>query len=157
MKPRTYFGLAILFPYILWGICALIVFLLSSKEISEAWNIVLMPLMFYVFGIILWLVPYTVLAVAMWIWSRNKPTTALYRLALIAPILLFALMFIEVVLVSLPVGNMAELTEELLGQSALVGGFSLVFGYLCVGVALGIFKFLEGRKFIAEETLAHES
>jgi hypothetical protein len=103
MKPRTYFGLALLFPYILWGICALIVFLLSSKEISEAWNIVLMPLMFYVFGIILWLVPYTVLAVAMWIWSRNKSTTALYRLALIAPILLFALMFIEVVLVSLPV------------------------------------------------------
>jgi hypothetical protein len=158
MKPRTYFRLALLFPYILWGICALVVFLVTSQETSPAMDIVLMPLMFYVFGIILWLVPYTVLAVGMWIWSRSKSTTALYRLALIAPVLLFVLMLIEVVLVSLPIDSMTELTEELLGQSALVGGFSLVFGYLCVGIALGVYKFLQARNFIAaEETPSQES
>lgn len=151
MKPRTYFGLSLLFPYILWVICALAAFLLSSLETTPAWDILLMPIMFYAFGILLWFFPYTILAVGIWIWSRNKSTTALFRLALIAPLLLFVLMVIEAVLVSLPVDSVSELTKDLLGQSALLGGFSLVFGYLCVGIALGIFKFLQARKLIAEE------
>ena len=57
MKPRTYYGLALFFPYMLWGICALIFFIVSSHEISEPWNIVLMPISFYTFGIILWFIP----------------------------------------------------------------------------------------------------
>jgi len=154
MKPRTYFGLALLFPYILWGICALIVFLLSSQEMSEAWNLVLMPIAFYTFGIILWLVPYTLLVAGMWIWSRNKSTAALYKLARLAPILLFPLLLIEAVLVSLPAESIAELAKDMLGQAVLLGGFSLVFGYLSVGVAMGVFKFLQSKHLIAEETLA---
>jgi hypothetical protein len=158
MKPRTYFGIALLFPYILWGICALIVASMSSvQEVPEAWNTVLMPIVFYVFGVILWFVPYTILAAGMWIWSKNKSTTALYRLALLAPILLSALMLIEVVLVSLPALSFAELAKELLGQAALVGGFSLVFGYLNVGIALGVFKFLQSKQRIAEEMPASTS
>ncbi len=153
MKPRTFFGLALLFPYLLWGFCALIVFLLSSQEMSEPWNAALMPVFFYVFGIILWFVPYTVLAIGMWIWSRNKSTRALYKAALIAPVLLFVLAMIEVTVISLPVESMAELAQELLGQSVLLGSFSLVFGYLCVGVALGVFNFLKSRNRIVEETL----
>ena len=105
-----------------------------------------MPIMFYAFGILLWFIPYTILAVGMWIWSRNKSTAALYKLALIAPLLLFVLMLIEALLVSLPVDSLAELTRDLLGQSALLGGFSLVFGYLCVGIALGIFKVPAGEE-----------
>ena len=155
MKPRTYFGLALLFPYILCGICALIVASLSLvQEMPETWNIVLMPIMFYAFGVILWFVPYTILAAGMWIWSRNKPATALYKLALLAPILLSALMLIEVVLVSLPTVSVAELAMDLLSQAVLLGGFSLVFGYLSVGVAMGIFKFLQSKHLIAEESLA---
>ena len=100
LKPRTYFRVALLFPYMLWGICTLIVALLSSQETSAAWNIVLMPITFYVIGIILWLIPYTILAAGMWIWSRNKSTTTLYKLALVAPILLSALMFVEAMLVA---------------------------------------------------------
>jgi len=152
MKPRTYFGLALLFPYILWGMCALIIAILSAvQEVPETWNIVLMPLVFYTFGIILWFVPYTLLAIGMWMWSRNKSTAVLYKLALLAPILLFALMLLEVVLVSLPTSGVIDLTNGLPGQLALVGGFSLVFGYLSVGIALGVFKFIQSRHRIAEE------
>jgi hypothetical protein len=153
MKPKKFFGLALLFPYLLWGVCALVFFLLSSKELSDTWNIVLMPIAFYTFGIILWLIPYTILAGSMWIWSRNKSTTTLYKVAMFAPILFFALMFIEVVLVSLPTQNAAELTKDLPGQMGALGGFSLFFGYLCVGVAMGLFKFLKSKNFIQEETV----
>lgn len=152
MKSQTYFRLALLFPYILWCFCALIFFLVSSREIPEAWNVALMPISFYTFGILVWFIPYTILAVGMWIWSRGKSTSTLYKLALLAPILLSALMFVEVVLVSLPAASVAEFAKDLPGQSALVGGFSLAFGYLCVGIAMGIFKLLQSKNLINEET-----
>lgn len=111
-----------------------------------------MPVAFYAFGVILWFIPYTILVVGMWIWSRNKPARALYKLAILAPVLLSALMLIEVVLVSLPAASIAELAKDLLGQSTLVSGFSLVFGYLCVGIAMGLYKFLLSRNMVKEET-----
>lgn len=152
MKPQTFFRLALLSPYVLWVLLTLVSLIFSSVESSEAWDLALMPVTFYVIGIILWFVPYTVLAIGLWIWSRNKTVKTLYRLALTAPLLFFVFMLIELALVSLPVDSITELTGELPGQAALLGGFSLVFGYLCVGVVLGIFKFLQARKLIVEET-----
>jgi hypothetical protein len=35
MKPRTYFRLALLFPYLLWGICILLVLPLSTLEMKS--------------------------------------------------------------------------------------------------------------------------
>jgi hypothetical protein len=155
MKPRTYFRLALLFPYMLWCIGALIVFVLSSQNISDAWNVVLMPISFYTFGILLWFVPYTLLAGGMWIWSRNKSTTALHKVAVLAPLMLFALMLLEVILVMLPTSSITEITNGLLGQVALVGGTSLFFGYLCVGVALGVYKFLQAKHRITEGSMSN--
>jgi hypothetical protein len=154
MKPRNYFGFALLFPYALWGICLLIVFLLSTQETSEAWNILLAPFAFYALGIILWFIPYTILAIGMWFWSKDRSTSALFKLALSAPLLFFAIMLIEVVLVSLPVDNIAGFAQELLNQSVFVGIPSLVYGYFCVGMALGVFKLLQRKNLIAEETVA---
>jgi hypothetical protein len=139
-----------MFPYLLWGICALLLFLLSSLE-STVLDFVLIPFMIYVLGIILWLIPYTLLAVGMWIWSRNKSTATLYKLALIAPVLLVVLMLIESTMMSLPAENIAELAMDTLRQAATLGGFSLLFGYLCVGAALGIYKFLQAKELVAEE------
>lgn len=51
MKPRTYFRLVLLFPYLLWCAFALIVAILSSgREISETWNIVLTPVFLMCLG-----------------------------------------------------------------------------------------------------------
>ena len=150
MKPRTYFRLALMFPYLLWGICASGLFLLTSLE-STALDFLLLLFMIYVLGIILWLVPYTLLAVGMWIWSTNKSTAALYKLAVIAPVLLVALMLIESALMSLPAKNIAELTMDSLEQAVTLGAFSLLFGYLCVGATLGMYKFLQAKGLVAQE------
>jgi len=152
MKPRTFFGFALLIPYILWGICALIFFLISSHEIPEAWSLALMPITFYTFGILLWFVPYTVLAVGMWIWGRNRSTTTLSKLALLAPVLFFVFMLVEAVLVSLPADSAIELAQSTFRMLLLLGGFSLVFGYLCVGIGLGVYKFLLSKNIIIEAT-----
>lgn len=152
MKPLSYFRLALLFPYILWGICASIFFVVSKLDIPENWNIVLMPLVFYVFGILLWFIPYTALAIGLWIWSRNKSTMSLSKSAMLAPILLAILISLEAVLVSLPSDSLSEFLAEAASQSALVGVFSLIFGYLCVGIAAGMYRFLRSKHFITEET-----
>lgn len=154
MKPRTYFGLALLFPYGLWIASILAAFVLSPLETSAFWDTVFMPVFFYALGIIFWFIPYTILALGLWLWSRGRSTAALLKAGLAAPLLLFVLLLVEVVLVSLPVDSLAELTGELVGQSALLGGFGLVFGYLCVGIALWVFRILQARKFIAAETPA---
>ena len=156
MKPQTFFRLAILFPYLLWIICVLIVALLSTltQEISSTLNVVMMPFFFYAFGILLWFIPYTILAIGMWIWSKGKSTKALYKLALSAPILLFILMLFEVVVIYQPAKNMGELTADLPGQAAMMGSFSLFFGYFCVGIALGIFKLLKSKNIVSEEVIS---
>jgi hypothetical protein len=153
MKPRTFFRLAFLFPYILWMICALIAFTISSSSqvTSPVWDVILMPVFFYAFGIFFWFIPYTLLATGMWIWSGNKSPAVLQRMALTAPLLLFVFLLIEVVLASLPVNNVGKLANDLLDQSLLLGGLSLVFGYLCVGFALSVYKVLKANKLIMEE------
>ncbi|HRQ23079.1 MAG TPA: hypothetical protein PLF42_06575 [Anaerolineales bacterium] len=151
MKPRTYFGFALLFPYIFWGISMLVTFALSAQETSEAWNFVLAPFAFYALGIILWFIPYTILAIGMWVWSRNRTTSALFKAGIAAPLIFFVLMLIEVIFVTLPSENLTVFMQELLNQSVFLGILSLVYGYLCVGIALGIFKILQSRNLIAQE------
>lgn len=153
MKPRTYLGWALLFPFIFWGVCVLIVLLFSSKEIPERWNAVLMPFFYYAFGIIVWLIPYSLTAIGIWVWSRNKTVRSLMRISFAAPLIFFVLMVIEVALVTSPQVLMLEaLVTTLPHQMAWIGVFSLFFGYLFVGIAFGLFKLLQARNLIAEES-----
>jgi len=151
MKPRTYFGLALLLPYFLWIIFALIAYPLSGQDLASTWNTVLMPIVYYVIGIIFWFIPYTILAIVMWFWSKGKSETAVRKLILAAPFLLFVLMLIQTALVSFPVGSIKELADYLVGLFVLLGVSSLVFGYLCAGIGLGIYKFLQKKNLIFEE------
>jgi hypothetical protein len=157
MKPRSYFGWSLMFPYVLWLVSALLLFILSSMNESEALNFILMPIAFYVLGVILWFLPYTVLAVGMWIWSRNKSTKSLWRAAMLAPFFLFMLALIGTMIVSLPAESLTGFVQEAMAQAVLVGIFSLLFGYLCVGVAAGVYKILRSRNLIVDETLLPES
>ena len=110
-----------------------------------------MPIFYYAFGILLWLIPYTLLAIGMWVWSKGKSKARLHKAAMIAPLILIVLMLIETTLISLPVGSIEDFAGTMLGQTLLSGGFSLVFGYLCVGIVMGIYKMLQTRGFIQEE------
>ncbi len=151
MKPRTYFGLALLFPYISMDRLRIDRLYVIGQETSTGWDILLTPVFFYAIGILIWFIPYTLLAIGLWIWSRNKSVTALFRAGMASPVIFGVLMLLEGLLVNLPASDLAQLGRELPGQVALLGGLSLLFGYFCVGIALGIYKILKTRKFIAEE------
>jgi len=140
-----------LIPYLLWVICAAVMLPLSSQEFSESLNLVLLPVIYYLLGIVVWFVPYTILAIGMWFWSKDKPLKSVRTLAMIAPFLFFILAFIEIVAILLPRETSVEPSEYLLNLTVQLGAFSLGFGYLCIGIALGIYKLLQTRRLILEE------
>jgi hypothetical protein len=152
MKPKNFLRLTLLVPYILWGIC-LLIFYLTSQITSAVWDIMLMPVRVYTFGIILWFIPYTLLALGLLIWSRNKSTKAIYRIYSISPFLLLIFMILESIVVSMNTGEMVDGMKSTLATSLFLGGLSLVFGYICVGIAAGLYKLLRTKNFIKEETM----
>jgi len=152
MKPRTFFGLALLIPYLIWVICAIVIVLLPSFDATKILDLVLLPIIYYMLGVIVWFIPYTILAFSLWIWSKGKSTEAIKRLVGIAPLLLFILTWIEFVAVVFPTYTSPEPIEYLLDLTVLLGGFSVGFGYLIIGIALGIYKLLQKKRFIQDVT-----
>lgn len=158
MKPQSFFRSALFIPYILWVLCALIIFPITqlNVDIPPVWDIVFMPAMFYLLGILLWFFPYTILAIILWVWSRNKPLDVLRKMGLISPILLAFLMVAEMGFLFIATNDLAGFVENVLAYSAFLGGLSLVFGYFCVGIAFGIFKILQQRGKISLQNISPE-
>jgi len=159
MKPKTFFKSALLVPYILWVICFLTVYLpyLRSDQTDPFSNLnsilsfLLMVIFYYTFGAIVWFIPYTILAIGLLIWSRHKPINDIYKAALGSPLLLLVLMFLVSVLLSIDTGGIREILKNATTPFLVLGIFSLAFGYLCVGIALGVYKLLKSHGFIIED------
>jgi len=150
MKHRKLFGIALLFPYLLWGICFLIANLFPSQNASDLWSVLLVPAMFYTIGVIFWFIPYTLLAILMWMWSKNKSVTSLRKLGLRAPIIFSILVIIEYSIILFSETGTTG-WGEIAGFFALLIVCCLFFGYVSVGTALAVFKFLQSKNLVAEE------
>lgn len=150
MKHRRLFGIALLFPYLLWGVCLLIANLFSPGDTSDIWNLLLVPAMFYAIGVIFWFIPYTLLAIGMWIWSKNKPVNSLRKLGLLAPIIFSILVMIEYSIILFSATGTTG-WKDIAGFFALLIICCLFFGYLSVGTALAVFRFLQSKNLVTEE------
>lgn len=151
MKPGGYFRFALLIPFILWVISLIVSLIYSAIELEEIWNIIFIPIVYYAIGILLWFFPYTVLAIGLWIWSKNRSSLALRNAALTAPSLFFLLILIEASWAYLSTDSISEVAKSLPEVATFLIVLSLVYGYLCVGIAFGIFKFLQAKNFIVQE------
>ena len=151
MKHRRLFGIALLFPYLFWGVSFLIANLFSSQNVSDTWNILLVPILFYTVGAIFWFIPYTLLAIGMWFWSKNKSIASLRKLGLSAPIVFSGLMSIEYSILILADNSSTTDWTGTIGFFALLIFSSLVVGYLFVGIAMIILNILQAKNLISEE------
>jgi hypothetical protein len=88
----------------------------------------------------------------MWIWSRNKSTQAILKAGVLAPFFLVLLIVVEVIVFSFGTGGINEISNNIVSEALALGVFSLVFGYVCVGIVLGLYKLLQLRNIIKEET-----
>jgi hypothetical protein len=162
MKTTTYLRWSLLIPFLVWGFCLLFFLGLSalpeSITSSAVMNLIALPLMFYVFGIIGWFLPYLLLAVILLLWSfKGQPRTHLAAFAL-SPFAMTVLVMIVVSFLSLgnenptfSASNLLQNAGIFLGTNILFALVSLVWGYICVGTGYGIYKILQRAGFIREE------
>ena len=147
IKPQNLLRSLLLVPYLAWGVSLLIAYLVSgptsnfhtSNTFFEALTGVVS---FYVIGIVLWGIPYTILALGLLIWSIKKPVPNIFKVLIFSPFLLSILMVIEILLISFwplqtqPLGDSTDFLSSLL--VAVIPTF--IYGYGFVGVGIVIYK-----------------
>lgn len=165
MKPQTLLRLSLIIPYLLWGLSTIIVTVVdSSKNTSFDTNPIISAFLYipmlYALGIFIWGIPYTLLAVGLGLWSRNKPIQKIIRIFAWSPVMLAILISLEMFAFSINWNNLgAGFSQNSIdfGASILgIGALAIVFGYLSIGVAAGIYKVLTSLNLIKNENeMAH--
>jgi hypothetical protein len=154
MKPQFFLRLSLLLPYVLWAIMVLLSYIPGfGQETSllgdttEFLNIGFLAALFLV-GILFWFLPYTLLAFGLWIWSRNNQVRTILQVFAISPLLLTALILLEVNILSIVLGDPAVFLSasnlrDLMSLNLVAIGLTLGAGYFCVAIGYGIYKLFQ--------------
>ena len=166
MKTTTYLRLSLLIPFLVWGIGVLFFIVLSSLEPNAAegmesnviLGLVFWTVLFYVFGIIGWLLPYVLLSLALLVWSFRSRVQVLMKAFALSPIAKALLIVIFVNITSIGAGNWDMFSdnptgnlENFFGSNLWFVILTLIWGYICVGIGYGIYKLLQRLGYIKEE------
>jgi hypothetical protein len=148
IKPQNLLRSLLAIPYLGWGIALLFVFAIStlneSFQISNSFLDTLQTIFgVYAVGIILWGIPYTLLALGLLVWSLKKSMAAIFKVFLFSPVILALLMAVEAALVAfLPSQVFPSSANGFLSYLAVLTIPALAFGYTFILVAAGIYKAL---------------
>ena len=168
MKTTTYLRLSLLIPILVWGVCLLILIVWGKiapdgpgLDGSESIvNIVLLPLMFYVFGIVGWFLPYLLLSLILLIWSFRSQAQILMKVFALSPLAMAVFIFAFLTMLSIGKedwntfrSSSTMSAENFFGTTLLLVILSLVWGYVCVGIGYGIYKLLQRTRLIRDEAV----
>lgn len=167
MKTNTFLRLSLLIPLLVWIGC--LVFLLivnaipdsSALAIDETNGISELVFLFlgsYVFGIIVWLIPYILLSLILFFWSFiGRAQTALKVYAL-SPLAMMVLTLAALNILTLGTARENALfsgsgimDQDFINLNLLGTALSLGWGYICVGIGFGIYKLLQRRGMIRDD------
>ena len=166
MKTGTFLRLSLLVPFLVWGICVLCFIILSALEpaASELMgsNIILglifWMVMFYVFGIIGWFLPYGLLSLILMIWSFKSRAQVLMKVFALSPLAMALLIVIFVSITSIGSGSGDSFSygttgnfENVFGSNLWFALLALIWGYICVGIGYGLYKLLQRLGWIKVE------
>ena len=167
MKTKIYLRLSLLIPFFVWMIC-LAIFIIWSKlfpnssgfsESGGIVNVVPMALLFYVFGIIGWFLPYLLLALILFVWSFRSQSQVLMKILAFSPLVMTVLILIIVNALSIGNGGLSLFSpnpttaSDILGSNALFAVLTIIWGYICVGIGYGFYKLLQRGRFIKDEEM----
>lgn len=166
MKTKTYLRLSLLIPFLVWVICVAIFFIWSEvapdgpgfDDSEGTLMFVLLALIFYVFGIIGWFIPYLLLSVILVVWSFRTNAQTLMKVFALSPAIMALIVLIFVNALSLGDANVNQFlsdpggnVQNFLGTNVWYAAITLFWGYLCVGIGYGIYKFLQRQGFIRQD------
>jgi hypothetical protein len=157
IKPQNLLRSLLLIPYIAWGM-ALLFSKLAYGPDGNAPNAFLDVLAgiatFFTVAIIGWGIPYTILAVGLFLWSIKKPTHVIYKVFLISPILLSILTAVEVAYITFsPLQKAPSHIDflDFLSYALLTVVSPLIFGYIFVGLCAVIYKVIGRLNLLKNE------
>ena len=166
MKTSTFARLSLLIPFLVWGICLLLVLLVnalfpdsfSSSETFTLSSVVGLVLIFYLIGIPFWLVPYLLVALVLLILSFRSRPKVLKTVSILSPFAMAMLVMIELTTLSmnslessLPTFDLSSISKDSIGAIAMFVIITIFWGYLCVGIGLGLYKLFRHYGIIKDE------
>jgi len=166
MKTNTYLRWSLLIPILVWLLCLLFMIpasLITFQDPTFGQSNSILDLLFafsgaYLFGIVLWIVPYLLLSLILFFSSFISSPRVMITLYALSPLAmtLLALALMNIFLFAyvgvsafpdMPISSLQGYAESTLA----VGGLSLLWGYICVCVGYGIYKLLKSRRVIRDE------
>ena len=166
MKTAIYLRLSLLIPILVWGVCLLFFMIASTAPFNEFASaqsstepdwVMLFPA-FYVFGIIIWIFPYSFLALSLLILSFMMKARALIMIFALSPMGMTLLTIGVVDLFAIGIagnGTMSSVgstrNQDLINFNIMIFVFSLLWGYICVGIGFGVYKLLRHLRIIRDE------
>jgi hypothetical protein len=167
MKTTTYLRLSLLTPFLVWGICVLFFLILGAAgssgltvDESTILGIMLWAIVFYVFGIIGWFLPYLLLSLVLLVWSFRARAEVLMKVFALSPVAMAILVVLFLSMISFGsqdwsmfVTNPLSDAENFFGSPLWFVILTLIWGYACVGAGFGIYKTLQRRGFIKDDAV----
>lgn len=164
MKTTTFLRFSLLIPFLVWGICVLLFIFWSRLEGSDPTanessvaGIMLWAMLFYVFGIIGWFVPYLLLALGLLVWSFRARAETLMKVFALSPLAMSVLIVIVLSVISagsqdwgMFQANPLASAENFFASPLWFVFLTLLWGYICVGAGFGIYKILQRGGFIRD-------
>ena len=157
--------LVVLYPVFLLGMDPNLLEARPLKDFSDTFQAVIVVLGFflgaltivaviYFMGVPYWFVPYMVVVVLLWVVSRKKTKSQIYKMFIWSPLYLAILMTAFYVIVSyinfLP--ELFYLGDDILSTSLnCMFPAPIVLGYLFIGATAWIYDFLRRRNVIVDE------
>ena len=166
MKTVTYLRLSLLIPLLVWGLCLLVYIPIASatpeielgymaEASGPAWVTIFFA--FYIFGIFVWIFPYLLLSLILFFWSFISQARTALKVFALSPLAMTILTITMLNILALNnTGEAAILSDLAIDQdyislNILGAAFTLIWGYICVGVGFGIYKLLQRRRIIRDE------
>lgn len=159
MKTTTYLRLSLLIPFVVWGVC-LALFAVTNVSPTTGGLVgrsIGILFLFYVFGIIGWLIPYLLLCLILLILSLKNGAETLIKIFALSPLAmaLFVVAFVIIILGGSPdpsslSPDLATPAGEFFGSSAWFAIITLVWGYICVAIGYGIYRLLQALHVIRD-------
>lgn len=167
MKTTTYLRLSLLIPFLVWGLFLLFFIIWSALDpngpetsgTSVIPGLILWTILFYVFGILGWFLPYLLLSLILLVWSFRSRAEVLMKVLALSPVAMAILIVVFMSMLSIGSqdwnmfsSNSATNFENFFGSPVWFAILALVWGYICVGFGFGIYKLLKQRGIIKDET-----
>lgn len=169
MRTTTYLRWSLLIPFVVWGLCLLVFLLLGRLQGSDnsidpiermsIMDAVSLFLAFYIFGIIIWVIPYLLLGLILFFWSFIGKAQTMIKAFALSP---FAMTLLTVaVLIILELGTYSGGVPNSTGRfdstfgsaSLLLAGAAFAWGYICVGIGYALYRLLKRREIIRDEEI----